>query len=376
MTTAGAIGGLSMVWRLKVDLANRWLLTTDHRGGLTVTDLDTNDTLWRISPVRTLSRPSSAPSPVAALLTPSCRLVLTPSRRLRRHRAQSNLRPFAHLEYDPGPFATMVVDRFSDELEVWKLNSTGPRGHFKLVGLVPSLENMRGYHLKQGTLAIVTSTGQTAYHDLSGDAPIHLRTLSHAAGPIGYLDKTPETLVLCHGSSVRCYDPVSAVEKGSFPPSAGTPLMHYYVRRPAVIVPPARLAEVGVTQVGIRPFFENPLDPDVIDGDGGEWQACHVDGPYLVALSKKSRLFVCTDYEAVLAAEEPAERVRIVERSCCVFDIERLLNGEDEDADGTNWLSVLDGQAAFGARCASSAGEMKPCLPTLTMNRLPSSAIT
>jgi hypothetical protein len=40
-----------MVWRLKVDLANRWLLTTDHRGGLTVTDLDTNETLWRISPV-------------------------------------------------------------------------------------------------------------------------------------------------------------------------------------------------------------------------------------------------------------------------------------------------------------------------------------
>jgi len=254
----------------------------------------------------------------------------------------------------------MVVDRFSDELEVWKLDQSGLRGHFKLVGLVPALANMRGYHLKQGTLAIVTATGETAYHDLSGEAPVHLRTLSHAAGPIGYLDKTPETLVLCHGSSVRCYDPVSAVERGSFPPPAGTPLMHYHVRRPAAIVPPARLAEVEVTETGIRPFVENPLDPAVFDGDGGEWQACHVNGPYLVALSKKSRLFVCTDYEAVLAADDPAERSRVIERSCSVFDIDRLPNGEDEDADGTNWLSVLDGRAAFGARCVGFVKRRKP----------------
>lgn len=310
-------GGLCMVWRLKVDLANRWLLTTDHRGGLRVTDLDTNDELWSISPLA--------------------------------------LRPFAHLEYQDGPDATIVVDRFSDELEVWRLDPDAGRGHFQLVGLVDSMPNMRGYHLKAGTLAIVTSTGRTAYYDLMTPAPTHLRTLQHAAGPIGYLDKTPSTLVLCHGSSIRCYDPVSAAERGHFPPGPGTPLMHYHVHRPQAIVPPARVAAVEITQEGVKPFVAHPLDPTALDGDGGEWQACHVDGLYLVALSKKNRVFVCTSYEAVLASDDAAERERLIQQTCCVFDVDRLPDdGDDEDADGTNWLSVLNGRAAFGARCVAS----------------------
>lgn len=47
--------GPMMTWRLKVDLANRFLLMTDHRGGLRVLDLDSHALLWSISPVRLTS---------------------------------------------------------------------------------------------------------------------------------------------------------------------------------------------------------------------------------------------------------------------------------------------------------------------------------
>lgn len=204
------------------------------------------------------------------------------------------------------------------------------------------------------TLAIVTSTGQTAYYDLTTPLPTHLRTLDHPAGAIGYLDKTPSTLVLCHGSAVRCYNPLTGVELGVFPPRVGMPLQHFRIHRPTALAPPARVAQVAISDEGVKEFEELPLDVDAFDGEGGEWQACHVDGPYLVALSKKARVFVCSDYPRVLATDQGEARDAAMRETCVIFGVDRA-EEEDEDADGTNWLSVLDGKAAFGAGCVDSS---------------------
>jgi hypothetical protein len=49
----------------------------------------------------------------------------------------------------------MVFDRGTDELEVWGRSDllhgeSAERGHFTHIGLVPSVDGMRGFHLKQG----------------------------------------------------------------------------------------------------------------------------------------------------------------------------------------------------------------------------------
>ncbi|CDZ97379.1 hypothetical protein [Phaffia rhodozyma] len=77
-----------------------------------------------------------------------------------------------------------------------------------------------------------------------------------------------------------------------------------------------------------------------------------------------SRLFVCTDYHAVLRASEGEEKLRIVKSTCCFFDIEVeigegdfdpfLVTGMERYTGNVNWLSVYDGRAAFGATYAFS----------------------
>lgn len=99
---------------------------------------------------------------------------------------------------------------------------------------------------------------------------------------------------------------------------------------------------------------EDLIYPDMMEGK--EWKACHVNGPYLVMLSDMSRLFVCTDYEAVLDAPEGQERDEVLAATCCYFEMDVELDEDEVDGVGrytghTNWLSVCDGRAAFGALC-------------------------
>lgn len=211
-------------------------------------------------------------------------------------------------------------------------------------------------------LAIVSDAGTTTYYDLRGDEPELLRKLTHSAGAIGYLDKTPSTLVLCHGDAVRCYNPFTGIEQGVFPPSMSASYMHYVLSRPDDLVSRNVMARAELVFAGSstpRETEGNPLDPDA-----GEWKACHVDGDkYLVLLSNEARLFVCTDYERVLATPEGEERDKIVQETCCFIEISP---GEEEMGDDdTNWLSLCEGRAAFGIGCVSCLSPIF-FLPSLT----------
>lgn len=69
--------GRSRVWRFKPDFKRRFFLSTSHDGGFRVTDMDTGRIIWEL--------------------------------------ANSEVRPFAHLEYSDG---TAVWDRYGNALEV------------------------------------------------------------------------------------------------------------------------------------------------------------------------------------------------------------------------------------------------------------------
>lgn len=104
----------------------------------------------------------------------------------------------------------------------------------------------------------------------------------------------------------------------------------------------------------IKPVDLSQIHPVVILGEK-EWKACHVDGSYLVMLSDMSRLFVCTNYEAVLDAPEGPERDHVMAATCCYFEMD--VEVEENNVAGvwrytgdTNWLSVCGGRAAFGAK--------------------------
>ncbi|CDZ98864.1 WD40/YVTN repeat-like-containing domain [Phaffia rhodozyma] len=310
-------------WRLKVDLKERLLLTTHRSPGLKVHDLDSMAELFVIQTVG----------------------------------------PYTHLEYDPD--AGIAVFDEDDDLEIWKLQKPSPgqdlsdfaRGQFVKWNKIPAIPGMRGFHLKDGILAVVSQQGTTTYYDLvtSPDQPTLLQTLSHDRGAIGYLDKTPSTLVLCHDDLTRCYSPLNGSLLGTFPPPPTVFLAHYTIRRPEARRGLDELVSTDVVYTGMIESVDfEEIRPAAFYG-GKEWKACHVDGPYLVILSDMSRLFVCTDYEAVLRALEGEERERIMKSTCCVFDIE--VGEINLDADpgmerytgDTNWLSVCDGRAAFGA---------------------------
>lgn len=300
------------IWRFRPDFQRRLLLATSHAGGLTVTDLDTGQSLWSLG--------------------------------------LDEVRPFAHLEYQDG---TAVWDREGDALEVWRTGLEGlARGEFRQVAVLPHDIQTRGFQLSFDTLCVVSSEGKGFVYDMPGNP--RLRTeVEIASHAIGHLDQDADVVVFSLGAyGYHFYDKPSGKMLGALHPRAVERtyhVVHPYSSPVSGIdkcVSNMNWTDTLVTRHGRSDHRTTPIrieqgphpcrDEGIIPLDGDEWGAGMLAGPLFVGVSRGGRLMICNNW---LRAIQPTK----TDGSDTLDTISMI----ECDADGSTfdlggWLSVRD----------------------------------
>lgn len=122
---------------------------------------------------------------------------------------ESDVPGYAHLEYQGG----VACWSNADDIVVWKRwklvhgDSAKPeplehRGVFVRIGTLPRLPGMRGFMLNDKLhLAIVSSQGVSAIHDLSGSEPRLIKQYQILQGATGHIEHNHDIVVYCMGYS-------------------------------------------------------------------------------------------------------------------------------------------------------------------------------
>jgi len=305
--------GNDPVWRFRVDFKRRFVLSTAHGGGLTVTDLDTGKLLWRLS--------------------------------------SDDVRPYAHLEYDMER-GIAVFDRFGNAVEVWKADDT-ERGVFRLVTVLHHDCETRGYQLSYDTLCVVSTEEQGFVYDMKADPPQMTSRISIAPEAVGHLDQNQDAVMYSMGArGYHVHAKDGGALLGKLQPSECSNF--YHIQHPASEVEDMfslSLSEQKYEQEAWPPRnprkdrlvsleLENgphPRDDAPLTLSDDEWGAGMLSGSYMVGVSKAGRVFMCSDWKGALQSSERfARRTAIVE---CASD------GSTFDLGG--WLSIRNNRILF-----------------------------
>ncbi|KAK8004284.1 M6 metalloprotease [Apiospora arundinis] len=339
------VGG-DPVWRFRMDFKRRFIVSTSEGGGLHVTDMDTGELLWQLP--------------------------------------RRDVRPFAHLEYDmERGFAAW--DRFGNSIEIWKADdSAGNRGVFRQAAVLHHDCETRGYQLSYDTLCVVSSDGEGFVYDMKkladGNAsekedkprPSLLRThIDIEHGAVGHLDQGADAVVYSMArKGYHFHDKQTGASLGRLQPSAVADARVFHIKQPlynddeddaesfvlesvAVLESQARganrvipLPSGGNHFVPLRPekgrhpnhadlhVSEIPLEQD-------EWGAGMLSGSFMVGVSRAGRIFLCSDWPALLADPDSAAA------SSCTAIIETVSEGDSDRFDMGGWLSIRSGRICF-----------------------------
>ncbi|KAK7967309.1 uncharacterized protein PG986_001586 [Apiospora aurea] len=316
------IGG-DPVWRFRMDFKRRFIVSTSEGGGLHVTDMDNGELLWQLS--------------------------------------RRDVRPFAHLEYDMER-GVAAWDRFGNSIEVWQANDEdeGSRGVFSRVAVLHHECETRGVP------AIVRHAGEGDNHKLSPWLRTHIDI---ERGAVGHLDQGEGAVMYSMArKGYHFHDKATGEALGRLQPAACTNVFHikqphytddeddaesFVLESVAVLERRARgsnrvipLPSGGSHFVPLRPekgrhpnhgelhVSEIPLEQD-------EWGAGMLSGSFMVGVSRAGRIFLCSDWPALLADPESAAA------SNCTAIIETVSEGDSDRFDMGGWLSIRNGRILF-----------------------------
>ena len=171
--------GTSPVWRFRADFKRRIFLSTSEHGGLSVTDMDTGNLLWKLS--------------------------------------DADVLPYAHLEYQDG---TAVFDRPGNAVEVWKTDLEGQlRGDFRRIAILPHDCQVRGFQLSYDTLCIVSTQGRGFVYDMKTEVPRLKTQMKIEDDAVGHLDQDADGVMYCIGKKgYHVHDKASGTLLGTILP--------------------------------------------------------------------------------------------------------------------------------------------------------------
>ncbi|KAK8063874.1 hypothetical protein PG996_008526 [Apiospora saccharicola] len=341
------VGG-DPVWRFRMDFKRRFIVSTSEGGGLHVTDMDSGELLWQLP--------------------------------------RRDVRPFAHLEYDMER-GVAAWDRFGNSIEVWQaVDDPGDyvegegRGVFRRVSVLHHECETRGYQLSYDTLCVVSSDGEGFVYDMNpgfeGEdgkkeklSP-KLRThIDIETGAVGHLDQGKDAVVYSMArKGYHFHDKKTGASLGRLQPAACTNVFHikqplysddeddaesFVLESVAVLESQARgsnrvipLPSGGNHFVPLRPEKgrhpnHNDLHVSEVPLEQDEWGAGMLAGSFLVGVSRAGRIFLCSDWPALLA--DPASAAT----SNCTAIIETVSEGDSDRFDMGGWLSVRNGRVCF-----------------------------
>ncbi|KAK8058599.1 hypothetical protein PG994_009047 [Apiospora phragmitis] len=318
------IGG-DPVWRFRMDFKRRFIVSTSEGGGLYVTDMDNGALLWQL----------------------------------------------------PRRDGVAAWDRFGNSIEVWRANDDeeGGRGAFSRVAVLHHECETRGYQLSYDTLCVVSSDGEGFVYDLNpggGDGKLSPRLRTHIdieRGAIGHLDQGEGAVVYSMArKGYHFHDKATGAPLGRVQPAACSNVFHikqplynddeddaesFVLESVAVLESQGRgsnrvipLPGGGSHCVPLRAekgrhpnhsqlhVVEVPLEQD-------EWGAGMLSGSFMVSVSRAGRIFLCSDWPALLADPEAAKA------SGCTAIIETVSEGDSDRFDMGGWLSIRDGRILF-----------------------------
>jgi hypothetical protein len=304
------------VWRFRPDFKRRIFLSTSQMGGFNVTDMDSGSLLWRLD--------------------------------------ANVVKPFAHLEYEDG---IAVFDHAGEAVQVWKIDSTGSRGHFKRMAILDHDTQTRGFQLRHNTLCVVSSEGRGYVHDLSAVPPTLLNEINIEEDAVGHLDQDRHVVVYSMGDrGYHFYNKQTGALLGVLDPKKVTNT--YYIRHPRSKLDcrlgvgsigrasdsyPPQFPGKGRTfplqvQKGKHPhrnahFGTQPPIPLSED----EFGAGMMDGDLFAGVSRGGTLFVCSNWRKALASASGHEEV--------TYNIECDSDGSTFELGG--WMAIRDHKVMF-----------------------------
>lgn len=346
------VGG-DPVWRFRIDFKRRFIVSTAEGGGLHVTDMDTGELLWQLP--------------------------------------RRDVRPFAHLEYDMER-GLAAWDRFGNSIEVWQADDdVGNRGVFRRAAVLHHDCETRGYQLSYDTLCVVSSDGEGFVYDMKklvdrnddddddGDdddddkpkpKPSLLRThIDIEHGAVGHLDQGADAVVYSMArKGYHFHDKATGASLGRLQPAKCANTFHikqplynddeddaesFVLESVAVLETQGRgsnrvipLPSGGSHFIPLRPAAgRHPNHADLhvseIPLEQDEWGAGMLSGSFMVGVSRAGRIFLCSDWPALLADPESAAT------SGCTAIIETVSEGDSDRFDMGGWLSIRNGRICF-----------------------------
>ncbi|CZT24253.1 uncharacterized protein RCC_09972 [Ramularia collo-cygni] len=303
------------VWRFKPDFKRRLILSTHHTGDMKVTDMDTDQVIWSLSP--------------------------------------QTVRPYAHLEYQDG---TAVWDREGNALEVWRTDQPGcQRGEFRRIAVLDHDSQTRGFQLSYDNLCVVSTDGKGyVYEGMTQSGTPRLKTeIDIEEGAVGHVYQDADVVVYSMGvDGYYVYDKLGK-RLGIMEPKWCTS-SNFHIedvsqspgRRPHTVENLIGGANQCTSQkpstVRTKPIqVKSGTYPDPGENsiwlDDDEWGAVSLCGSLMVGISRGGRVFVCSDWRSSLESVEKMQlHSSIVE---CDSD------GSTFDFGG--WLSVKDHRVLF-----------------------------
>ncbi|KAK8065752.1 hypothetical protein PG997_012499 [Apiospora hydei] len=290
-----------------------------------------------------------------------------------------DVRPFAHLEYDMER-GVAAWDRFGNSIEVWQANDEdeGSRGVFSRVAVLHHECETRGYQLSYDTLCVVSSDGEGFVYDLrpgkgEGDndklSP-RLRThIDIERGAVGHLDQGEGAVMYSMArKGYHFHDKTTGEALGRLQPAACTNVFHikqplynddeddaesFVLESVAVLERRARGSNRVISLPGGGSHFvplraekgrhpnHGELHVSEIPLEQDEWGAGMLSGSFMVGVSRAGRIFLCSDWPALLADPESAAA------SNCTAIIETVSEGDSDRFDMGGWLSIRNGRILF-----------------------------
>ncbi|KAI1080573.1 hypothetical protein F5B20DRAFT_539783 [Whalleya microplaca] len=311
--------GRHPVWRFRPDFKRRFILSTSHVGGVSVTDMDTGNKLWSLD--------------------------------------KDTVRPFAHLEYQNG---TAVWDRVGNALEVWRTDLPGlERGQFQRIAVLNHSVETRGFQLSYDSLCVVSTQGEGFVYDVPGhlEKPILRTHMEIEQDAIGHLDQDETAVMYSIGTKgYHVHDKQSGQLLGHIHPHLVKPSEIYYIHHPPATVADTELDYLHHYLNSPRPVplpldrqrkrlmrlqtrqgrFTRfpPVSPttEAVALDEDDWGAGMVNGKTMVGISNGGRLVICSDWRRALRSEEDFTSVTSV--------VECDPSGDNVDLGG--WLHIHD----------------------------------
>lgn len=266
---------LAQVWRFRPDFKRRFIISTSELGGVSVTDMDTGQELW----------------------------------------CEETVREFAHLEYDMET-GTAAWDSVGDIVEVWRVDEMR-RGVFNRIKVLEHDCQTRGFQIGYGNLSVVSSEGKGFVYEFYPVVRLK-KELKIADGAIGHLCQDREVVMFSMGQKgyhvhsketgglLGVIDPSRCSDIGHIShDSVSASLQQQSPRIAGPTVPPFPPEGPSTERVVPNELKPGP-HPDRRNGslEEDDWGAGLLDGDIMAGISRRGRVFICTNWRQVLSSSE------------------------------------------------------------------------